>query len=95
MFRTIVRAFGTPKEMVIGEICNPPIPGPGQVLVRILLASINPLDIILITSTYCTRTSLPFVPGFKGVGMIKTVGSDISELKVSDHILPLGSAGAW
>ncbi|KAL4899015.1 hypothetical protein BDW74DRAFT_164110 [Aspergillus multicolor] len=95
MFRTIVRAFGPPNEMIIGEICDPPIPGPGQVLVRMLLASINPSDLIPITGAYRTRTSLPFVPGFEGVGVVEAVGSNVSELKVGDRVLPLGSAGAW
>lgn len=90
-----MRAFGTPKEVVIGEICDPPIPGPGQVLVRMLLASINPSDLIPITGAYRTRTSLPFVPGFEGVGVIEAVGSEVSDLKVGDRVLPLGSAGAW
>ncbi|PYH83378.1 GroES-like protein [Aspergillus uvarum CBS 121591] len=96
MFRTIVRAFGPPKEVVTGETCDPPpIPGPGQVLVRMLLASINPSDLIPITGAYRTRTSLPFVPGFEGVGMVEAVGAHVSELKVGDRVLPLGSAGAW
>ncbi|OJJ76666.1 hypothetical protein ASPBRDRAFT_62782 [Aspergillus brasiliensis CBS 101740] len=96
MYRTVVRAFGPPREMVIGEFCDPPIPpGPGQVLVRMILASINPSDLIPITGAYGTRTSLPFVPGFEGVGVIEAVGTGVSELKVGDRVLPLGSAGAW
>ncbi|KAF9894652.1 hypothetical protein FE257_006540 [Aspergillus nanangensis] len=92
---SIVRQFGPPREVITCEICDPPIPGPGQVLVQMLLASINPSDLIPITGAYRARTSLPFVPGFEGVGVIKAVGTGVTEMKIGDRVLPLGSAGAW
>lgn len=52
------------------------------------LAAINPSDIITISGAYPTRTALPFIPGFEGIGsMTNSTGSQ--------RVLPIGSAGAW
>ncbi|KAK9351146.1 quinone reductase [Lipomyces doorenjongii] len=95
MFRTIVQAFGPPNEVVVGEPYEPQVPGPGQVRIRMLLASVNPSDLVTISGAYRSRTPLPFVPGFEGVGVIESVGAGVPELLVGQRVLPLGSAGAW
>jgi NADPH:quinone reductase-like Zn-dependent oxidoreductase len=95
MFRSVVRNFGPAAEVVTGEQYQPPAPGPAQVGVRMSLASINPSDLITISGAYASRTPLPFVPGFEGVGVIESVGADVGGLSVGQRVLPLGSAGAW
>lgn len=95
MFRSVVRNFGPAAEVVTGEQYQPPAPGPTQVGVRMSVASINPSDLITISGAYASRTPLPFVPGFEGVGMIESVGADVTGLSVGQRVLPLGSAGAW
>ncbi|TVY59864.1 Enoyl-[acyl-carrier-protein] reductase [Fusarium oxysporum f. sp. cubense] len=95
MLRTIVQAFGPPDQVVVHEPYEPQVPGPRQVRIQILLASINPSDLVTISGAYRSRTPLPFVPGFEGVGVIESVGPGVSELLVGQRVLPLGSAGAW
>ncbi|KAF7590865.1 hypothetical protein BBP40_002279 [Aspergillus hancockii] len=95
MLRTIIRAFGPPKEVVVGELYEPQVPGPGQVRIKLLLASVNPSDSVTISGAYRSRTPLPFVPGFEGAGVIESVGAEVSELLVGQRVLPLGSAGTW
>lgn len=95
MFRNIVRNFGPAIDVVAGEKYLPPAPGPTQVRVRMSLASINPSDLVTISGAYASRTPLPFVPGFEGVGVIESVGADVPDLSVGQRVLPLGSAGAW
>jgi NADPH:quinone reductase-like Zn-dependent oxidoreductase len=60
-----------------------------------LAASINPSDLVTISGAYGSRTALPFVPGFEGVGVIEETAADAEGLQVGDRVLPLGSAGAW
>ncbi|MEU5210089.1 zinc-dependent alcohol dehydrogenase family protein [Streptomyces sp. NPDC020742] len=93
--RSIVREFGPAPEVVTTEPYAPARPGPGQVAVRMLLASINPSDLVTISGAYASRTELPFVPGFEGVGVVEETGPEVRGIRAGQRVLPLGSAGAW
>jgi NADPH:quinone reductase-like Zn-dependent oxidoreductase len=90
-----VRTFGPAPEVVALETYEPGPPGPGQVRVRMTARSVNPSDLLTISGTYCSRTRLPFVPGFEGVGVVEDVGPGVTELRAGDRVLPIGSAGSW
>jgi NADPH:quinone reductase-like Zn-dependent oxidoreductase len=94
MIRAVIHAFGPPAETVQVETCEPPPLGAGMVHVRMTAAAINPSDIVTISGAYATRTRLPFVPGFEGVGVIEAAAPDAG-LAPGDRVLPIGSAGAW
>ncbi|KAL4969939.1 uncharacterized protein BDV14DRAFT_163857 [Aspergillus stella-maris] len=64
MLRTIVREFGSAPDVITAEAYEPHAAGPGEVRIHMLLASINPSDLVTISGAYRSRTSLPFVPGF-------------------------------
>ncbi|KAK1713377.1 chaperonin 10-like protein, partial [Colletotrichum acutatum] len=97
MYRAVTKAFGPAKDVVQIEEYTPSPPGPGQVRVRMLLASINPSDLVTISGAYASRTTLPHVPGFEGVGVVESLGEGVStnDLKLGQRVLPLGGAGAW
>ncbi|KAJ0338531.1 hypothetical protein COL154_012685 [Colletotrichum chrysophilum] len=96
MTRAIVRQFGSPAEVVMTESTDDhQALSAGQVRVRMLLASINPSDLVTISGAYRSRTTLPFVPGFEGVGIVESIGEDVSTLRVGQRVLPIGSVGAW
>ncbi|KAJ3951805.1 hypothetical protein N0V92_011767, partial [Colletotrichum tropicale] len=96
MTRAIVRQFGPPAEVVVTESTDDhQALSAGQVRVRMLLASINPSDLVTISGAYRSRTTLPFVPGFEGVGIVESIGEDVSTLQAGQRVLPIGSAGAW
>ena len=56
---------------------------------------INPSDLIPVTGAYSHRTSLPFTPGFEGVGEIVEVGEGVDPLWIGRRVLPVGAAGNW
>ncbi|MGH4030294.1 zinc-dependent alcohol dehydrogenase family protein [Actinomycetota bacterium Odt1-20B] len=93
--RAIVRTFGPAADVVTTERYAPERPGPGQVAVRMLLAGVNPSDLVTISGAYASRTTLPFVPGFEGVGVVEETGPGVAEVTAGQRVLPLGSAGAW
>lgn len=93
--RSVVREFGPAADVVGTETYAPAPPGPGQVAVRMRLASINPSDLVTVSGAYASRTTLPFVPGFEGVGVIENTGPGVADLTAGQRVLPLGSAGAW
>ncbi|KAK1624014.1 chaperonin 10-like protein [Colletotrichum phormii] len=93
MYRAIVNSFGPAKDVVQIEDYEPSPPGPGQVRVRMLLASINPSDLVTISGAYPLRTTLPHVPGFEGVGVVESLGEGVADLTLGQRVLPLGGAG--
>lgn len=65
----------------------------GLVRLRMLVASINPSDLITIRGTY-SRTEFPFRPGFEGVGEV--VDADPGgAVQTGQRVIALRSAGAW
>jgi len=79
MLRAVVRAFGEPRQAVGIEEAERIAPGPGEVEIRIRRAAINPSDLIPVTGAYRSRTTLPFVPGFEGMGEIVRMGDGVAE----------------
>jgi NADPH:quinone reductase-like Zn-dependent oxidoreductase len=95
MLRAVVRAFGDPRQVIDLEEAERAAPGPGEVEIRIRRAAINPSDLIPVTGAYRSRTALPFVPGFEGVGEIARLGTGVRGLAVGQRVLPIGASGLW
>ncbi|PST26337.1 oxidoreductase [Mesorhizobium plurifarium] len=95
MRSTLVRQFGDPGQAI--ELVEVPRPAPrgDEVEVEISLAAINPSDLIPVTGAYSARTTLPFVPGFEGVGIVRRVGPDVEDFKAGDRVVPIGASGLW
>jgi NADPH:quinone reductase-like Zn-dependent oxidoreductase len=51
-----------------------PVPGPGQVLVRIYAASCNPSDLGYLQGHYPGPATAPAIPGFEGAGVVVKAG---------------------
>jgi NADPH:quinone reductase-like Zn-dependent oxidoreductase len=57
---------GEPPKLVERE---PPVPGPGEVLVEVTAAPITPLDLLCASGTsYFGVPATPYVPGVQGIG---------------------------
>lgn len=95
MLRAVVRAFGDPRQVIGLEEAERAAPGPGEVEIRIRRAAINPSDLIPVTGAYRSRTALPFVPGFEGVGEITRLGERVDNLGIGQRVLPIGASGLW
>src|SRR5664279_5783873 len=51
------------------------LPGPGEVLIKVAAAAVNPSDLAFLKGIYGTRKKLPVVPGFEGSGTVVAAGS--------------------
>jgi trans-2-enoyl-CoA reductase len=69
-------------------------PEPGEVVVRMLAAPINPADLNVIEGTYGELPSLPSTIGNEGVGVVERVGASVREFFVGQTVLPL-AFGTW
>jgi len=79
----VVRQYGDPDVMKLEEVARPE-PGPGQVLVRVRAAGVNPAD------TYArsglTKPALPYTPGTDAAGVVEAVGAGVASVKPEDRV---------
>jgi len=87
-------AFGEKPPAVRVEETPSTAPAPGEVVVRMLAAPINPADLNVIEGTYGELPRLPATIGNEGVGEILAVGSGVQTLRVGQKVLPL-AFGTW
>ena len=74
MMRAVVcRNYGPPEDLVVEDVADP-IPGPGQLLVRVHAAAVNFPDVLLIAGKYQVRVPVPFTPGSELAGDVAAVG---------------------
>src|SRR5437762_10113315 len=85
-----VHEFGGPEVLRLEEVPAPQ-PGPGEVLVRIHAAGVNPVETYIRAGTYARLPELPYTPGNDGGGVVEHVGSDVTEFKPGDRVYTAGS----
>jgi NADPH:quinone reductase len=75
-----VHQFGGPEVLQLQEVPTPK-PGPGQVLVRVHAAGVNPYDTYMRNGTYAIKPPLPYTPGSDAAGVIEAVGEGVTKVK--------------
>ncbi len=85
-----VTEFGGPEKLVVHELPDPK-PGPGEIVVRIRAAGVNPVETYIRTGTYAIKPSLPYTPGADSAGEVIAVGDGVSRFKPGDHVYTAGS----
>lgn len=80
-----VYSFGGPEVLRL-ETVDDPTPGPGEVVVEVRAAGVNPADTYMRSGTYAILPILPYVPGGDGGGVISAIGPDVTGHKVGDRV---------
>lgn len=80
-----VAQFGGPEVLKQEEVPTPK-PGPGQVLVRVHAAGVNPYDTYMRAGTYAIKPPLPYTPGSDAAGTIEAVGEGVTHVKTGDRV---------
>jgi NADPH:quinone reductase-like Zn-dependent oxidoreductase len=70
-----------------------PVPGPGEVLLRMRAASLNFRDVSLARGTYDPRLALPAVLGSDGVGEVVGRGEGAGRFEAGARVCPISARG--
>jgi NADPH:quinone reductase-like Zn-dependent oxidoreductase len=73
------------EQLVWREVAEP-VPGAGQVLVRVRAVSLNYRDYLVALGRYNPKMPLPRVPMSDGAGEVVGVGSGVTRWKVGDRV---------
>lgn len=85
----VVREFGPPEVMQLEDVPTP-VPGPGEVLIRVHAVSVNrTLDLAVRAGTYPVPVKLPHILGVDPSGVIAAVGDNATTRKVGDRVTTL------
>lgn len=61
---------GEPADVLTFGAADPPVPGPGQVLVAVEARPVHPADLAFVRGTYRLRPRLPQIAGLSGAGRV-------------------------
>lgn len=80
--------YGTPDTFTLTDVADPRV-GPGEVLIRVRSASVNPVD-WKVAAGYLDslmQVDFPAIPGWDVAGVVEAVGLDTPEYAVGDEVI--------
>lgn len=80
-----VTEFGAPEVLKLAEVPTP-VPGSGEVLVRLHSIGVNPVDTYIRSGLYRPDSILPYTPGLDGAGVIAAVGAEVRHRRVGERV---------
>ena len=88
---------GTPSESVALHDDRDPVPGAGDVLVRMEAAAVNPSDLLLVRGLYFAKPEPPAPLGGEGVGIVVAAGAQADQSLLGKRVivLPTYTHGTW
>jgi NADPH:quinone reductase-like Zn-dependent oxidoreductase len=87
MKAVVIHAYGGPEVLKLEDVPRP-VPKENEVLVRVIAAGVNPVDVLIREGTYAKffGTTLPLIPGYDIAGIVEKTGAKITKLKVGDPV---------
>jgi NADPH:quinone reductase len=86
------RESGGPETLVVADLPDP-VPGPGELLVRVRAAAINYPDVLIIEDKYQFKPPRPFAPGGEIAGQVEAVGDGVEAWTVGDRLIAVPGWG--
>ncbi len=78
-------SFGGPEVLQFDQV-EDPVPGPGEVVIDVHAAGVNPADTYMRSGTYAVLPGLPYIPGGDAGGVVSAVGEGVREFAVGDPV---------
>jgi NADPH2:quinone reductase len=80
-----VHEFGPPENMLLEDLQDP-VPGPGEVVVRIHAVGVNPVDVYIRSGDFFPRPGLPYIPGMDAAGVVESIGEGVKRVAVGERV---------
>ena len=80
-----VNEFGDPEVMRLEDVPDLS-PGPGEVVVKIQAAGVNPVDTYIRSGAYGVKPPLPYTPGMDAAGTVRAVGEGVASIEVGNRV---------
>jgi NADPH:quinone reductase len=80
-----IHEFGAPEVMRPEEVPDP-VPGPGEVVVRLAAVGVNPVDTYIRAGQYRMDLKFPYTPGQDGAGVISAIGPGVKHRRVGERV---------
>jgi NADPH:quinone reductase-like Zn-dependent oxidoreductase len=80
------KEHGGPEKIVYGEYRDP-VPGPGEVVVRVRACALNHVDLLLLDGRFPPPEGLPHVNGCEITGTLGAVGPDVQGLQSGARVI--------
>ena len=87
-------APGGPETLRLEDVPDP-VPGPGELLVRVRACSINYPDVLIIEDKYQLKPPRPFAPGSEIAGEVEAIGDGVSGWAAGDRVIAATGFGGW
>lgn len=93
-----VAELGEPKDVLALVEVADPVPGAGQLVVKVLASPANFPDVLMCRGLYQVRPELPFTPGVELCGEVVALGAGVTGFAVGERVvggsvLPYGGFG--
>jgi NADPH2:quinone reductase len=85
MRAAFIEETGPVEKIRVSELPDPQ-PGPGQVLVRVSAAALNPLDLYIRSGMVAMTLSFPYVIGCDFAGTVESVGAHVTRVRNGDRV---------
>jgi len=82
----VCEKLGTPGDLVLRELPDPPEPGAGEIKVALTARGVQFVDVLMVAGEYQTKPPLPFIPGGEAAGEVIAAGPDVTAFKVGDKV---------
>jgi len=83
----VLDRYGGPETLQMETVARPE-PAEDEILIRVIAASINPVDVAIRSGKYADyfHTTLPLIPGMDISGVVEKTGSKIAQVKKGDPV---------
>jgi NADPH2:quinone reductase len=89
-----IKAPGGP-DMLVAEERPLPLPGTGEILVRVAAAGVNRPDVMQRLGLYPPPKGAPDIPGLEIAGEVASVGAQVTRWKAGDRVMALVVGGGY
>ena len=78
---------GIDNVKVLDNVEKPQLTNPDEVLIKVKVAGVNPIDNVVVSGSIPTLTPMPHIPGAEVSGIVEEIGDAVNGLQRGDRII--------